>query len=147
MLVLLSHNTPLLLTTAAAEVDTSKLPPPATRKVEFAKDIEPIFANNCYSCHGPKRQESMLRLDQKAGAMKGGESFGPDIIPGQSAQSVLIQAVAQVHPDLKMPKKGDRLTSEQIGLLRAWIDQGADWPEKAIAGAKDPKNHWAFKAP
>ncbi len=131
-----------------AAVDPGKLPPPAARKVDFATDVRPIFASSCYPCHGPKKQESALRLDQKAAAMKGGESFGSTAIrPGKSAGSVLIQAVAHVHADLKMPKKGDRLTAEQVGLLRAWIDQGADWPETAAAKGKDPKDHWAFKTP
>jgi mono/diheme cytochrome c family protein len=132
----------------AAEAEPGKLPPATTRLVDFAKDIQPIFANNCYSCHGPKRQESALRLDQKAGAFKGGDEFGAKaIVAGQSAGSLLIQAVAHTHPDLKMPKKGERLTAEQVGLLRAWIDQGAVWPESADVQRKDPKDHWAFKTP
>lgn len=132
----------------AAEADPAKLPPAATRKVEFAKDIEPLFANNCHSCHGPKKQESALRLDLKADALKGGETFGAAVIvPGKSAESVLVQAVAHTHSEVKMPKKGERLTAEQIGLLRAWIDQGAEWPQTAVADAKDPRDHWAFKAP
>ena len=134
---------------APAAVDPSKLPPPATRTVDFAKDIQPILENNCWSCHGPKKQESSLRLDEKATALQGGESFGTNvIIPGRGAESVLIQAVAHAHPDLKMPKKGDRLTAGQVGLLRAWIDQGVSWPATAVAsGKKDPKEHWAFKTP
>jgi hypothetical protein len=60
---------------------------------------------------------------------------------------LLIQAVAGVKPDLVMPKKGERLTTEQVGLLRAWIDQGADWPESASVKLQDKRNHWAFKAP
>src|SRR5688572_25646756 len=132
----------------AAEADSTRLPPAATRKIEFTKDIEPIFANNCHSCHGAKKQESALRLDLKAEALKGGETFGASaIVPGKSSESVLIQAVAHTHPELKMPKKGERLSAEQVGSLRAWIDQGADWPQTAIADAKDPKDHWAFKAP
>ena len=112
------------------------------------RDIQPLFAERCYSCHGPKKQESALRLDTKAGAMKGGEDHGDKaIIPGSSAESVLIQAVAHAHPELKMPKKGERLTSEQVGLVRAWIDQGANWPESAEVAKNDGKDHWAFKSP
>ena len=59
---------------------------------------------------------------------------------------MLIHAVSGLHEDLKMPKKGDKLTIEQVGVLRAWIDQGANMPE-TIATGKDPKEHWAFKAP
>jgi mono/diheme cytochrome c family protein len=130
----------------AATVDQSKIPPPAQQKVDFAKDIEPILSSHCYTCHGPKKQESSLRLDNKADALKGGEN-GRDIIPGKSIESVLIQAVSGAREDLKMPKKGERLTAAQVGLLRAWIDQGADWPADAVANRKDPRDHWAFKAP
>ena len=134
----------------AATPDTSaKLPPAASRAVDFTRDIQPILEANCFSCHGPKKQESGLRLDLKVSLLKGGETFGAgDVVPGNSAGSVLIQAVAQVHPDLKMPKKGERLTEAQVGLLRAWIDQGATWPEGGLAGgAKDPTRHWAFRPP
>ncbi len=126
-----------------------ELPPPAARKVDYAKDIEPIFSAHCYDCHGPKKRESALHLDTRTGAMKGGESYGDKaIIPGDSAQSVLVQAVTHTHSELKMPKKGERLTAEEVGLLRAWIDQGAEWGTSATAVAKkDPSQHWAFKAP
>jgi len=125
------------------------LPPAVDRTIDFVLDVQPIFANNCYGCHGPKKRESSLRLDEKTAALKGGESYGAAaIIPGKSADSVLVQAVAHAHSDLKMPKKGDRLSAEQVGVLRAWIDQGANWPEAAGAAArKDAKDHWAFKAP
>ena len=132
----------------AAEVAIAKLPPPAARPIDFAKDIQPIFADHCYVCHGPHKQESALRLDQKERALKGGETFGAAaIVPGKSAASVLVQAVAHTHPDLAMPKKGDALTAEQVGLLRAWIDQGAVWPAANAAQGRDLKAQWAFKAP
>ena len=69
------------------------------------------------------------------------------IVPGKSAESRLIHAVSGVLEDFEIPKKGDPLTTKEIGLLRAWIDQGAEWPEASLAGAKDSKQHWAFKAP
>ncbi|MEO7297757.1 MAG: PSD1 and planctomycete cytochrome C domain-containing protein [Verrucomicrobiota bacterium] len=133
---------------SAADIDLTKLPPAATRPVDFVKDIQPIFQNHCYECHGEKKQEASLRWDQKSSALKGGES-GLAIVPGKSAESLMIQAVAHVRDDLKMPKKGDPLSSEQIGLLRAWIDQGANWPESASVASegKNPKDHWAFKSP
>jgi hypothetical protein len=125
----------------------SKLPRAATRKIDFVKDVQPILEKTCYECHGPEKQKAGLRLDQKAAALKGGES-GPLLLPGKSAESLLIQAVAGTKDDLaRMPKKRDPLTDEQIALLRAWIDQGADWPEIAVANAKDWRTHWAFKAP
>jgi len=130
---------------SAANVDVSKLPPSATRPVDFTRDVQPIFEASCWNCHGPKRTESGFRLDQRDAALKGGERGG-DIIPGKSAESLLIHAVSGLHDELKMPKKGEKLTAEQVGILRAWIDQGAQMPEK-LAGAKDAANHWAFKAP
>jgi mono/diheme cytochrome c family protein len=134
----------LLLGAPVTAADVSKLPPPAARKVDYAKDIQPIFASTCYSCHGEKKQQSGFRLDRKADALKGGE-IGQGIVPGKSAESPLIHYVAGIDPDVKMPPKGEPLTAEQVGLLRAWIDQGAEWPD--IGPARDPKAHWAFKAP
>ena len=131
----------------AAEPDLSNLPPAAPVVVDFVRDIQPILARNCYSCHGSERQKSELRWDVKASALKGGE-HGPDVVPGDSARSRMIQLVAGLNPDMIMPQKGERLTTTQIGLLRAWIDQGAKWPDGLDpAGYVDRRNHWAFKAP
>lgn len=122
------------------------LPPPATRQVDFVKDIQPIFSKHCYSCHGPQKQEAEFRLDAKEIAFKGGE-LGPAIVPGNSAESLLIHAVAGTKPDLTMPMKGERLTAAQVGVLRAWIDQGAVWPDSASVKIQDKRDHWAFKPP
>ena len=131
---------------ATSKPSTTALPPAASRTIDFAKDIQPIFAGHCYDCHGPKKQEAQFRLDSKTIALQGGE-LGPAIVPGKSAESLLVQAVAGVKADLIMPKKGERLTSEQVGLLRAWIDQGANWPDNASVQGDDKTNHWAFKPP
>jgi mono/diheme cytochrome c family protein len=147
-LVLLGNCSGFLAPSASAlNVDDARLPTAAERKVDFVRDIQPLFAGRCHQCHGSKKQESSLRLDIKTDALKGGE-HGPAIVPGKSADSLIVQLLAGTHPDLaRMPKKGDKLTSEQIGLVRAWIDQGASWPESATADAKDARQHWAFKAP
>lgn len=135
---------------AATPVDLSKIPEPTDRKIDFARDIEPIFAENCFKCHGPDKQESGLRLDKKSAALKGGEN-GPDIIAGKSVESPLLLALTGAREDLKrMPKKDDPLPFEKIALIRAWIDQGAEWPDAEVADTKDsaePSQHWAFKAP
>jgi mono/diheme cytochrome c family protein len=125
---------------------TSTLPPAAVRKVDFVKDIQPIFAGRCYDCHADKKQEAQFRLDTKDIALKGGE-LGPAIIPGKSSESLLVLAVAGAKSDMVMPKKGERLTAEQVGLLRAWIDQGAEWPDSASVKVEEKGNHWAFKPP
>jgi hypothetical protein len=118
----------------------------AAPMVDFAKDIRPILERNCFDCHGPEKQKSGLRLDRKADTLKGGDT-GVLLIAGKGAQSLLIQVVEGRHAEIaRMPKKRDPLSVEQISLLKAWIDQGAAWPEIAATG-KDPRNHWAFKTP
>jgi mono/diheme cytochrome c family protein len=134
----------VLLGTPVAAADVTKLPPPADRKIDYAKDVQPIFTNVCYGCHGEKKQQSSFRLDRKVDALKGGE-MGKAIVPGKSAESPLVHYVAGVDENIKMPPKGERLTAEQVGILRAWIDQGANWPQ--TSDARDARSHWAFKRP
>ena len=104
--------------------------PAATRKIDFVKDVQPILAAKCLDCHGAKKQESAYRLDHNASALRGGD-LGRAIVPGKSNESPLIRYVAGLDPDIKMPPEGERLTAEQIAILRAWIDQGAEWPDSA----------------
>jgi mono/diheme cytochrome c family protein len=125
---------------AMDDPEDSTLPPPATRKVDFVKDVQPIFSKRCFECHGPQTQKSGLRLDRKEKALAGGDS-GPPFEAGKSEESLLIEYVAGLDPDTVMPPKGDRLTPEEVGLLRAWIDQGADWPASADMAIL---NHWSF---
>ncbi len=130
-----------------APVTSAQLPPAATRPVDFAKDLSPLFAERCYGCHGPKKQESGLRADNRADLLKGGD-HGPALVPGKSAESILVQVLTGTHPDLaQMPKKKEKFTSEQIGLVRAWIDQGAVWAGTVAGKVSYNTNHWAFKAP
>ena len=118
------------------------IPDAAARTVDFEKDIQPLFAKNCYGCHGPKKQKGEYRLDVKTIALRKGET--QPIVPGHSAESLLIQLVAGVKADKIMPPDGDGdpLSREQIGLLRAWIDQGALWPEKPGDAAKLNRLDW-----
>jgi len=116
-------------------------------KIDFAKQIQPLFEKHCYECHGPRKQESGLRLDRKSAALKGGD-LGITIQPGKSSESLLIKAVTGAAEEIsQMPAEREPLAAEQIALLRAWIDQGAPWPEDAVDAKKDPKSHWDFKAP
>ncbi len=131
---------------AVSPAAAGKLPPAATQTVDFVKDIQPILVDRCYSCHGPDKQKADLRWDNKESAFKTGD-HGPIIVPGKSADSLVIKLVADLEPDSIMPPKGEPLTAAQIGLLRAWIDQGAKWPETAVAKGPDKRNHWAFKPP
>jgi mono/diheme cytochrome c family protein len=111
----------------AADVDVSKLPAVSTKKgVTFEKDIKPIFEKSCAKCHGAEKQKGKLRLDSLEAALKGSEN-GKVVEPGKSAKSVLVHNIARLNEDDAMPPegKGDPLTKEQVGLIRAWIDQGA----------------------
>ena len=120
----------------AAEVDVTKLATPAQKQIDFTRDIKPILANNCYKCHGDEKPKSGFRLTSRESALKGGDN-GADIIPGQSAKSPLIHYVSRIVPDMEMPPegRGTPLTPEQVGLLRAWIDQGVPWEQTQKAPA------------
>ena len=132
----------LLIVLVAAPTVVAELPPPSDRRIDFTRDIRPLLVKNCFACHGPDKQKGGLRLDRKADAMKGGDD-GAVIVAGKSAESLLIQLVAGLDKDRVMPPKGERLAAELIGLLRAWIDQGADWPESA--GDGDPLDWWSLR--
>ncbi len=113
---------------AAADIDESKLPAPESQPIDFQRDIKPILQENCLRCHGPERPKSNFRLTDRALALKGGNN-GVDIVPGDSAKSPLIHYVARLVPDMEMPPegKGAPLATNQVALLRAWIDQGVVW--------------------
>lgn len=114
-----------------SKVDTSKLPPASDKKgVTYAADIKPIFDKSCVKCHGVERPKAKLRLDSLEGAMKG-SADGKVIEPGKSAESILVHNVARLgEEDYWMPPPDNKakippLTADEIGLIRAWIDQGA----------------------
>jgi len=139
-------NTHVAVETAETAKIIASLPPPAARPIDFVKDIQPLLEGACYQCHGPRKQEAGLRFDHKATALGAGGEIGPAIVPGRSAESVLIRLVA-TPGETGMPREGPRLTTEQIATLRAWIDQGAVWPDAASVVLVDRRNHWAFRTP
>ena len=117
--------------TGKTKVDLSKLPPPAAKEgVTFATDIKPIFEKSCVKCHGAEKPKARLRLDSLEATLKGSE-HGKVIQPGKSTDSKLVLNVAHLgDEDDYMPPPDNKakippLTAEQIGLIRAWIDQGA----------------------
>src|SRR5947208_16821932 len=81
--------------------------------VDFARDIRPIFAERCYSCHGPEKQKSGLRLDARDKAMAGGDT-GKAIIPGKSSESLLYSYVAGLHTEIRMTTNRGRLSNMQF---------------------------------
>jgi hypothetical protein len=108
---------------------TQNLPPPASIQINFDRDIRPILEENCLRCHGAQKPRSNFRLDYREGALAGGDNNTNDIVPGDSSKSKLIAYVAWQVRDMEMPPvgKGAPLTTNQIALLRAWIDQGVVW--------------------
>ena len=125
-----------------ADTGAPVLPAAVRRAVSYEDEVQPLLAQRCYSCHGLERQRSGLRLDAVEAMIKGGDS-GPAIVPGRGAESLLIQLVAGLEEDRVMPPKGDRLTDEEIGVLRAWIDQGPGGETQIEADAAE--RHWAFR--
>jgi mono/diheme cytochrome c family protein len=133
------------------EHEGKPLPPAAGRAVEYERDVAPIFESHCYSCHGPKRRRSDFRLDVKASALAGGQ-IGVAIVPGDSAGSPLVRYVAGADAKIHMPPRDEPLSSDDVGVIRRWIDDGARWPETRTdekgsgdGRAAEPSRHWAYQ--
>lgn len=103
--------------------------------VDFRRDIEPIFRERCYACHGPQQQMGGLRLDEQENALRGGNA-GPVILPGKSGMSGLIERITSDKQGFRMPAAGSPLSAEQISRLRTWIDEGATWPDASPTSTK-----------
>ncbi len=119
------------------------IPPVAARRVNFRRDIHPVLAARCLPCHRGANPPSAIRLDVRAVVL--GETNGqPLALPGKSEESRLVRAVAGLG-EKRMPPQGDRLTPEQVGLLRAWIDQGVAWDDALLPPPERSVRHWAFR--
>jgi Protein of unknown function (DUF1553)/Protein of unknown function (DUF1549)/Planctomycete cytochrome C len=111
----------------------------SAQMIEFARDVRPILADNCFHCHGPDdaQRQAELRLDlwEGAGDIRGAEDV---IIPQKPEESELVARITNDDADVRMPPadSGKSLTPEQIETLRAWVAQGGDY-----------KQHWAFQPP
>src|SRR5262245_6156223 len=149
------------LAVAAWVVTLSSTASGAQEPITFTKDIQPIFQNSCWKCHGETLQLSKLDLRTLDGALKGGEK-GAAIVPGKADESRLYRRVAGLErPAMPMDSK---LTSEQIAAIKTWIDEGAHWDTGTEAKAQtldrvalaalenmdispEARNYWAFKLP
>ncbi|MEX2382417.1 MAG: c-type cytochrome domain-containing protein [Opitutales bacterium] len=123
------------------EVDLSLLPEAADRPIDFVAEIKPLFEASCLECHSGDRPKSRYGMETREDTLAGGRE-GTAIFPGESYKSPLIHYVTRLVEDLEMPPEdeGDPLTPEQISILRAWVDQGAEWPEGMVlseAGEED----------
>ena len=92
----------------------------------FEKKIRPVFANNCFNCHGPEKQEGNLRLDKHAFVMKGGDT-GPAVVPGDTEKSEIVGAIGYDPTGYQMPPDG-KIPQDDINNIIAWIKLGAPWP-------------------
>ncbi|MSU63246.1 MAG: DUF1553 domain-containing protein [Pedosphaera sp.] len=121
----------------------------------FERKVRPLFAENCFSCHGEEKQKSHLRLDSTAAIRAGGEG-GSIIVPEQPEKSRLVIAVSYQDEDLKMPPK-KRLSVRQVADLTEWVKLGAPMPvDEAVVASTPAKKefqindkdraHWAFQA-
>ena len=113
------------------------VPAIAAEAINYDKHVKPILAAKCFACHGPKQQQSGLRLDLRQNALRGGD-YGPVIIQGKSDESKLILRLTGSKAGLQMPPSG-ALEAEEIATLRNWIDQGADMPGRAEGAAQERK--------
>ena len=102
----------------------------ADEPVRFGRDVLPILSSNCFACHGPDESERKagLRLDLETEA-KAKHEGGFVIVPGQPAESGLIQRITSTDPEMVMPPLDSHkeLKPEQIAVLQRWISEGAEW--------------------
>ena len=98
------------------------------RKVEFRRDVMPVFEASCIGCHGPKKQRANFRVDRREDFFAPG-SGKPLVVPGDADTSRLMVIVSGKMEDMKSADE-HRLPPDEIALLKAWINAGADWPQK-----------------
>ncbi|MBS1833541.1 MAG: DUF1549 domain-containing protein, partial [Acidobacteria bacterium] len=113
----------------------------AAAKVDFEREVRPVFEKSCYGCHSAKAQMGALRLDTKAGAAR-------TIAPGKPGESTLYTRIMGRGDLPRMPMGGKPLEAAQIATIKTWIAQGADWPAGSNAPlvSEGPK-HWGFVPP
>ncbi|HUS37400.1 MAG TPA: ankyrin repeat domain-containing protein [Verrucomicrobiae bacterium] len=128
--------------TSGADLN-ARLPKAGTRPVDFAAEVKPLLERSCAQCHSGEKPKGKFSVETREGILKGGESKEVSIVPGRSGSSALVHLVAGLVPEMEMPpiekrKKFAALTPDEIGILRAWIDQGAKWPDgvKIVAAAQ-----------
>src|SRR5436190_6261003 len=116
----------VLMISRSLALSAAELPAPVDRAVDFHRDIVPILRGSCLKCHSGDQAKGKLRMETREQLMKGGEN-GAVVVSGKSGESELIRLVAGLEKERVMPAQGPRLKEEQIGVLRAWIDQGLKW--------------------
>ena len=121
------------------------MPPPPS----FENDVLPLLAAKCHDCHGSDVQEARLDLRSLSEILRGGEN-GPAIVRGEPHSSLLIDLAASGQMP---PEENDKLSAEELALLRRWIKIGAPADEKVVALSphaqvtEADRSYWAFQPP
>jgi hypothetical protein len=125
---------------------SARLPPALARTIDFRREVYPLLAKRCFACHQGEETASGSRLDNYDHLI-GAAGQRPLVVPGKSGASTLVHLIAGLVEGKEMPQEGPPLTNEEIGLLRAWIDQGAAWDFGLLPRIKPipPERHWAFQ--
>src|SRR4029079_12313621 len=110
----------------------------------FETSVRPVLAANCYDCHAEEKMGG-LRLDSREGLLRGGKS-GPALVPGDPDKSLIIEAIRQTRPTLKMPK-GGRLKPSEVDALTEWVRAGAIWPAYEPTSTGAPADKATVAAP
>jgi uncharacterized membrane protein len=126
---------PMVIPPATTQSTGSDLPPASPDatvtllggRIDYARDIEPIFVAHCVKCHGDKKKKGDYRLDSFERVFAAGESGTVPVLPGKSDESLLVKVIEGKgdYAESIMPPKGNPLSFQQITLIRRWIDQGA----------------------
>jgi ankyrin repeat protein len=137
-----------VFTASAADLD-GRLPKAAARQIAFA-DVKPILERSCAQCHSGEKPKGRFSVENREAMLNGGESKEAAIVPGHSGRSPLVHFIADVVQEMEMPPIARRakfppLTEAEVSIVRAWIDQGARWPDgvkltigPAIADKNEP---------
>ncbi len=135
------RSTFVVVALSAIGVSASAADPVGNKgSIDFDRQVRPILSNTCFKCHGPDEEvrESGLRLDVRDEALQPADSGKPAIVPGKADESTLVKRIMSSNPKFVMPppKSNKTLTQDQKDLLKAWIEQGADY-----------RQHWSFTKP
>ena len=108
----------------------------------FEKEIRPVLAEKCYSCHAAdaKKLKGGLQLDHREHLLAGGDT-GPAIVPGDIEASLLIESIRYGNDDLQMPPK-EKLDAETVAKFEKWITAGAPWPEEPVPQRGEKKEEY-----
>jgi hypothetical protein len=118
---------------AAAQQTPPVQLPKKEQTIDFARQIKPLLERSCAGCHSGEKPRALFRIDARDAVLKGGASGAAAVVPGHSEKSPLLDYVSGKVPESEMPPRAVRerfpaLTTDEVAQLRAWIDQGAEWP-------------------